>query len=64
MFNYDGYVIPALMQIAVERSGRELVFVTLAGAQDGKLIETAPRPRPNITDITYDKVALHMPNRN
>ncbi|UNJ90602.1 hypothetical protein [Bacillus licheniformis] len=64
MFNYDGYVIPALMQIAVERSGRELVFVTLAGAQDGKLIETAPRPRPNIADITYDKVALHMPNRN
>ncbi|MEC0478419.1 hypothetical protein [Bacillus licheniformis] len=64
MLNYDGYVIPALMQIAVERSGRELVFVTLAGAQDGKLIETAPRPRPNITDITYDKVALHMPNRN
>ncbi|WP_260434181.1 hypothetical protein [Bacillus licheniformis] len=64
MFNYDGYVIPALMQIAVERSGRELVFVTLSGAQDGKLIETAPRPRPNITDITYDKVALHMPNRN
>ncbi|MCY8347587.1 hypothetical protein MOC74_19275 [Bacillus haynesii] len=64
MFNYDGYVIPALMQIAVERGGRELIFVTLAGAQDGKLIETAPRPRPNITDITYDKVALHMPNRN
>lgn len=64
MFNYDGYVIPALMQIAVERGGRELIFVTLAGAQDGTLVESAPRPRPNITDITYDKVALHMPNRN
>ncbi|MCY8692623.1 hypothetical protein MOD48_14870 [Bacillus spizizenii] len=64
MFNYDGYVIPALLQITVERSGKETIFVTLAGAQDGSLISTQPVKRPNITEVTYDKVALHMPNRN
>ncbi len=64
MFNHNGYVIPALLQVTVERSGKETIFVTLAGAQDGTLISTQPVQRPNITEITYDKVALHMPNRN
>ncbi|TWJ34095.1 hypothetical protein CHCC5025_2125 [Bacillus licheniformis] len=42
MFNHNGYVIPALLQVTVERSGKETIFVTLAGAQDGTLISTQP----------------------
>ncbi|CAF1811224.1 hypothetical protein [Bacillus subtilis] len=64
MVNWNGYAVPALMQIAVEQNGKETIYVTLSGVQDGYLLETEPRPRPNIADIVFDKAALHFPNRN